>query len=81
MSTVSEDLQSFSHFVELHLRNSSGSETLDDLYAEWRVRNPAPQDLENDILAVRASLRDLESGENGRLFDEFAEDFRKRKGL
>ena len=81
MSTVSEDLQSFSQFVELYLRNSSGSETLDDLYTEWRARNPAPADLENDIRAVQASLRDLESGENGRPFDEFAANFRERKGL
>jgi hypothetical protein len=81
MSTASEELNSFYQFAEWRLQGSGRDETLDDLYAEWRAQNPSPEELDKDVRAVRASLRDLERGEMGRPFNEFAAEFRQRKQL
>ena len=81
MSSISDDLQSFSQFVELQLRTREGTDTLDDLYAEWRASNPTPEQLEKDTLAVKASLRDLENGITDRPIEEFEREFRQRNGL
>ena len=35
----------------------------------------------DDWLAIRASLRDIEQGETGRPFDEFAAEFRQRNNI
>jgi hypothetical protein len=81
MSSVSDDLQSFSQFVELNLRTKNNVKSLDDLYAEWRARNPSPEQLEKDIRAVRASLRDMEAGDTGRPIEQFIAEFRQKKGI
>jgi hypothetical protein len=54
---------------------------LDDLYAEWRALNPIPDHLKKDVLAVKASLRDMDRGIIGKPIDEFEREFRERNGL
>jgi hypothetical protein len=81
MSTVSDELHSFFEFAELRLQTGASDASLDDLYAAWRTQNPSPDELEKDVRAVRASLRDMVSGERGRPFDDFAAEFRQRKGI
>jgi hypothetical protein len=40
-----------------------------------------PDELQSDVLAVAASLRDMETGETGRPFDEFSDEFCRRNGI
>jgi len=79
--TIAQELQSFYHFAEERLLNGGSGQTLDDLYSEWRAYNPMPEELQTNILAVRASLRDMDQGEGGKPLDEFAAEFRKRNGI
>jgi hypothetical protein len=81
MATIAEELNSFYNFAELRLQRSSGDETLDEIYAEWRASNSPSCLRETDVRAVQASLRDMDSGERGRSFDDFAVEFRQRIGI
>jgi hypothetical protein len=80
MSTTSDELQHFYEFAQLRIHSLAG-ENLDSIYAEWRASNPLPDELEVDVRAVQASLRDLDTGVIGRLGDDFASDFRRRNGI
>ena len=81
MATISEELQSFNQFAEVRLRNAGCRETLDELYAEWRACHPTPKELEENVRAVRAALRDMDEGETGRPIEEFSAEFRRRNGI
>jgi hypothetical protein len=39
------------------------------------------EELETNVLAVRASLRDMDRGETGMPLEQFAAEFRKRNGI
>lgn len=81
MATVSEELDSFYQFAEGRLRSDATGETLDSLYAEWRICHPSPDELDTNVRAVRAALRDLDAGEIGRPIAEFIAEFRQRNGI
>jgi hypothetical protein len=51
---------------------------VEEIYDRWRLGCPTPEELREDVLAVKASLRDMASGQTGRALDEFASDFRAR---
>jgi hypothetical protein len=80
MSITSDELQQFYVFAQHRLHEASG-ETLDDIYAEWRSSNPLADVLDQDVKAVKASLRDLDEGEVGRPVGEFSAEFRRRNGI
>lgn len=62
-------LNDFSTYAKSRL---SGEQVdIDQLYDEWRRQAFA----DVDALAVRASVRDLDSGERGEPLDEFRSDF------
>ena len=81
MPATAEQLHSFFQFADLRLRNGGCDQSLDDLYAEWRACNPTPEERDINVRAVRASLRDMDEGQTGRPFGEFAAEFRKRNGI
>ena len=81
MAATSTELQNFYQFAEQRLRNGGCDQTLDELYGEWRACNPTPEELETNVFAVRASLRDMEDGKIGRPIEEFAAEFRRRNGI
>jgi hypothetical protein len=79
--TATQELQSFYQFADERLRNGGGDQTLDELYSEWRASHPASKELETNVLAVKASLRDMDQGERGRPLEEFAAEFQRRNGI
>ena len=81
LATTARELQSFFLFAEQRLRDDQSGNSLDDLYIEWRSCNPSPEELESNVLAVRAALRDMDAGEIGRPIEEFAAEFRQRNGI
>jgi len=74
MTTI-DQIEDFATFARNQL--GSGQEhSIDDLYHQWR------QHLfkDSDVLAVQASLRDLQNGERGQPLGEFLAEFdRDRK--
>ncbi len=76
MPTI-ELVESFSQFAWARVDQARSNLPIDDLYDEWRAQHP-PAD---DLLAIKASLRDMKQGETGRSFDEFASAFQSRNGI
>jgi hypothetical protein len=81
MSTAVQDLQNFYRFADGRLRDQNGEHSLDELYAEWRAQNPTAKEVRENVLAVRASLRDMDQGIIGRPIEEFEREFRERNSL
>lgn len=76
MSTSVEQLSDFNRFaIEKLAENPAAS--LDSLFDEWWEQ----QHHDEDRAAVAASLADMEAGETGRPFTEFAAEFRRLNGL
>ncbi len=76
MATIQQEIESFNTFVREKV-GSGGCTSMDDLYDQWRELHPAAE----DALAIQASIRDMQNGDTGRPFEEFAEAFRKRNGI
>ena len=77
MATSEHEIDSFSEFAKSQLRHRGSAVSLHELLDEWTIQNPPAE----DALAIKASLRDMEHGETGRPFEEFAKEFRKRNKL
>ncbi len=74
---TSELIEDFAQFAREQLLQRGDELPIDVLFDEWRILHP-PSD---DWLAIQASLRDLENGEAGRSFDDFAAEFQRLNGL
>ncbi len=74
---TTELIESFVEFAHEQVRQYRDAISIDELYDEWRSRNP-PSD---DWIAIRASLGDMAAGEVGEDFEVFATNFRQRNGL
>jgi hypothetical protein len=81
MTITLEQLDSFHHFACEQLKNGGAGLSLEELLDRWRMQYPSPDELRENVLAVKASIRDMESGVTGRPFDDFARDFRNRNGI
>ena len=81
VSVTIEEIDSFSEFARERLNNGGADSTIDELFDEWRYKNPPADVARNDLLAIKASLLDMKNGETGRPFDEFITEFRRRKSL
>ncbi|TWT86873.1 hypothetical protein Mal64_37030 [Pseudobythopirellula maris] len=73
MNNTEHFVDEFASYAKQRLA-SDGALSIDRLYDEWRES----QSFEEDRLALEASLRDMEHGETGRPFDDFANEFRRR---
>ena len=74
---TSELIENFARFAREQVNRRGEGLPIDELFDEWRVLHPPAEDL----LAIQASLRDMESGETGRPFEEFAAEFTRRNDL
>ena len=77
MSTSEAEIDSFAQFAKGQLARGGEGLSLDELFDQWRIRHPPSE----DAPAIRASVRDMEGGETGRPFDQFADEFRRRNDL
>jgi hypothetical protein len=77
MAVTERDIDSFARFAKGQLSRGGHLLSIDELFDQWRVQQPPPA----DVLAIKASLRDMEDGERGRPFSEFCEEFRQRNGI
>ena len=81
MPVTPDQIDSFYQFATERLDNGGAQCTIDELFELWRLENPTPEELHEDVLAVQASLRDMQNGETGRPFEEFSREFRRRNNL
>lgn len=77
MTSIQQELESFTKFAAAKIQAGVSASSIDELYDQWREVHASPE----DALAIAASLRDMATGETGRGFNSFAEDFRQRNGM
>jgi hypothetical protein len=70
MATI-EQIQDFSHFIQTLPEGERDTLSMDEIYERWREHAFR----HDDLLAVKAFLRDFENGERGRPVTEFLEEF------
>mgnify|MGYP001766764783 CR=1 FL=1 len=66
MTHIQYQLNEFREFALARINSAKESLTLDELYDEWRLRYPDPDQLANDAKAVAASLTDYRNGVEGK---------------
>ena len=77
MSPLENDLLQFNQFAETQIAKGGGNQSLDELYALWRIKNPS-QSVQDDVAQViRDGEADVQSREY-RPLDEFMDGFRKK---
>jgi hypothetical protein len=81
LKATEQQIEQFRDFALRQLRNGGADLTVDEVYDLWRAECPSDDEVREDVLAVRASLRDMERGEIGRAFDDFTRDFRARHNI
>jgi len=77
MASIQQELESFTQFAQQRILAGGNALSMDDLYDQWRERHSASE----DAAAILASVADMEKGETGRDFSNFAEDFSRRNEI
>lgn len=81
MQLTIDELNRFHRFAEEKLSNGGGDLTLEDLVDMWNLENPPPQQVREDVLAVKAALRDLDNGDRGIPFEDHIRELREKYRL
>lgn len=76
MATLQE-IEQFSRFAVTRIQSDGAHLSISELFDEWSIQNPPKE----DALAIKAAIRDMENGDTGQSFDEFAKEFRERNNL
>lgn len=77
MAINNDDLNAFHEFAVGKI-DSSGVESFHQLAELWTMEHPTAHQLSEDVRAVRAAIRDMESGEQGRPAAELIEELRQK---
>jgi|CXWL01.1.fsa_nt_gi hypothetical protein len=64
--TTQEQIDSFYRFATEQLANGGSEKSVDELYDQWRSENRAPEEMAENIAAVRAAIDDMNQGDMGR---------------
>jgi hypothetical protein len=82
MSITNDDLNAFHDFAQATLA-SRGAESIQELVDIWEAQHPTSQRHSTDVAAVRAAIRDMQSGDTGRpaekLIEELRQEFASRR--
>jgi hypothetical protein len=81
MSITQQQLDGFYRFASDQIQLGGADTTFLALFDEWRIQNPSSPELHENVQAIKAALRDMENGQTGRSFGEFAAEFRQRNNI
>ena len=80
-SDAQHELLSFHHFVSEQIRLGVPYSSPEEAVEAWRLRNRTPEEMAEDVQAVREALADMAAGDRGRPFEEFDREFSNRHKL
>ncbi len=80
MSTTIHDIEEFSEFAKARL-GSGADLNLVDLAAEWQFQHQGPDDLKEDVQAIKDALDAIDDGGTDRPLSVFDAEFRQRHGI
>lgn len=75
MSVTTDDLNAFHRFAQERL-TSDGADNLHELVEMWEMEHFSAEMHAEDVAAVRAAIRDMESGDRGRPAGKVIEEMR-----
>ena len=81
IETTQHQLRQFHEFALAKLRNGGSEFSIDELFDQWRLDHPSPEEHEANCKAVAASIRDFDGGERGVPAEQFMKDFRSRNDV
>ncbi len=81
MKVTKQQIENFRSFALKQMGDGGCESTIDELYDRWRLEFPSDDELQEDVLALKASLRDIEAGETGRPLEEFSREFKARHDI
>ena len=77
MPVTQQEIDSFHEFASAALISDASGQTIAELFDLWS----SDQINEDDLKAIKASLRDLEVGERGKPLEQFRREFAEQHGL
>jgi hypothetical protein len=81
MAVTQSDLHQFQEFAKVVITQSGEHLTLDELWDRWRLNCPFEQEENENILAAKAAVRDMENGDLGIPVEQHLEEVRKKYNL
>lgn len=79
--TTRERVESFYRYATEQLSSGGSEKSVDELFDEWRIKNPTSEEHAANVAAIQEALDDLAAGVEPIPYEEFAKDFRRRHGL
>ena len=79
--THDPDLASFHRFISIRLETGDPAMTPEEALDLWRAENPSRAEFEETTGALRAAIREMESGDAGVALDDFDREFRGSRGF
>ncbi len=76
-----EQLDSFYRFATEQLANGGSEKSIDELYDQWRFENLSPEELLENVAAVKSAIDDMNDGDTGRDAAEVERELRKELKL
>ena len=80
-SDIQLELYQFYVFVGQKLASSEPELSPEEALDEWRAANRSPEQIDEDVAAVREALDDMAQGDVGVPLTKFDQEFRRRHGL
>ena len=77
MSTVENELESFTQFAKHQIGTREGDVRIDELFDQWRTENPSDEHYAENVAAIRASIVDFKNGEWGTIAGEHSAELRR----
>ena len=74
-------IDSFHTFATQHVQSGHCDLTVAELFDLWESQSFSQDELAESVAAVKAALCDMEQGDEGRPFAEFADAIRKRASV
>lgn len=76
--SISRDLEGFHRFIGEKLNRGSAELSPEEVLDEWRVMNPAPEEIAESVAAIRRAAADMHAGDSGRPAAEILAEIRQR---
>lgn len=80
VAVTQEQLDNFHRFAAEKISDGAADLTLRELVDLWEVEHPSDSELRNNVLAVQAAIRDLQSGDRGISLEEHVRELQAKYG-
>ena len=76
--SIREQVESFYRFATERLENGGADLSMDEIYDEWRIKNPTPEEYEENVAAIQVAIDNLNKGAKCRDAKEISREIREK---